>query len=29
VEAERSRLRAMQPQADAILESFRTATRHV
>ena len=29
VEAERSRLRAMQPQADAIIESFRAATRRV
>jgi guanylate kinase len=29
VEAERSRLRAMQPRADAIIESFRAATRHV
>jgi guanylate kinase len=29
VEAERSRLRAMQPRADAISESFRAATRHV
>ena len=29
VEAERSRLRAMQPQADAIIESFRAAPRHV
>jgi guanylate kinase len=28
VEAERSRLRAMQPRADAIIESFRAATRH-
>src|ERR671912_832112 len=29
VEAERSRLRAMQPQADAIIESFRAAPRRV
>jgi guanylate kinase len=29
VEAERSRLRSMQPQADAIIESFRAATRRV
>jgi guanylate kinase len=29
VEAERSRLRAMQPQADAIIESFRAGTRRV